>query len=166
MKRFRSLSVAATFLCGLLFVFISPANAAGGVSLGNVAPAAGATGSVHSAAGGTGIHPLDIITCTGKIDNPHKSSHVPGTVNVEASVTCTAPVSALSMQTGLYRNGILVGSYSNGNTGSPVLAGAFATPCVKGTYIGAAAVNVIFPPGYLPPAGGFVVESPPVVIAC
>jgi len=163
----RSIMAVAGVLCGLCLAFIAtPADAADTIGLGNSAPSASAAGSAQSSTDDAAGVPLNTITCTGQIDNPHKSSHVPGTVNVEASVHCTAPVFSLNMQTGLYRNGILVGSYSNGNTGSSVLAGAFATPCVKGTYIGAAAINVVFPPGYIPPAGGFIVESPPVAISC
>jgi pectate lyase len=161
---------AATILSGLLFALATgPANAdTTTVTLGSSAPtAASATSSVIGSTGGSGTNPLNVITCTGQIDNPHKSTHFPGTINVEDSIRCTAPVAQLSIETGEYRNGILVPNPKfTSNTGQSVLAGAFATPCVTGVYIGAAAMNVIFPPGYFPPFGGFIVESPPVPIKC
>ncbi len=170
MKRSRSRLTAATILSGLLFALATgPANAdTGTVTLGSTAPstAASAGASISGSAGGSGANPLNTITCTGTIDNPHKSTHVPGTINVEDSIRCTAPVTQLSIQTGEYRNGFLVGSVPTHNNGQSVLAGAYAIPCVSGVYIGAAAMNVIFPPGYFPPFGGFIVESPPIPIKC
>ncbi len=41
--------------------------------------------------------------CVGRTDYPHKSTHVPGTVNVVAYTTCTVFVPQLYVKTRLYR---------------------------------------------------------------
>lgn len=44
------------------------------------------------------------ISCSGKQNNPHRSSHVPGTVNAQAVVKCTGPVTSLSGNVTLVRD--------------------------------------------------------------
>lgn len=44
--------------------------------------------------------------CPGR-DNPHKSTHVPGTINVIVNVTCTEPVTQITIRGGFYYNGAL-----------------------------------------------------------
>lgn len=43
-----------------------------------------------------------VIACDLRIDNPHNSGHVLGTVNVEAVITCSSQVSSLSVTAYLY----------------------------------------------------------------
>lgn len=106
------------------------------------------------------------ITCTLAIQNPHNSSHVPGTVNVVATWTCTAPVSSLSISVQLFLNGVQVASGANSNAGQAFLQGNAATTCVPGEYFGTASGTVVFPPGFVPPSGSGSVGSPTVLITC
>jgi hypothetical protein len=108
-----------------------------------------------------------VIVCTLNVQFPHKSTHVPETVNEVATVTCTSPVSELAMNVGMYFNGVLKVSKGFDNTGSAFIQGNVATPCVNGTYIGTADAAVLFPPGYEPPEGSIPQNySPPQVIKC
>jgi hypothetical protein len=108
-----------------------------------------------------------VIVCTINVQFPHKSSHVPGTVNEVATVTCTSPVSELALNVGMYFNGVLKVSLPFDNAGSAFIQGNVATPCVSGTYVGTADAAVLFPPGYEPPEG-FIPQnySAPQVIKC
>lgn len=106
------------------------------------------------------------ITCTLQIDNPHSSSHVPGTVNVVARWTCTAPVTSLEISVQLFLNGVEVASGANDNAGQAFLQANAATTCVPGEYSGTASGTVVFPPGFEPPSGGGSVASPTVLITC
>jgi hypothetical protein len=111
--------------------------------------------------------PDQTITCTLQVQNPHNSSHVKGTVNVVATIGCTAPVSGLAIAVGLYRNGTLVSTGSNSNVGSASIQANAAIACTTATYTGAADGAVIFPPGYEPPEGEFpLVYSPSIPISC
>jgi hypothetical protein len=106
------------------------------------------------------------ITCTLAIQNPHNSSHVPGTVNVVATWACTAPVSELSIDVQLFLDGVQVGQGSNANAGSAALQANAAATCVPGQYFGTAQGSVVFPPGFVPPSGSASVQSPTVLISC
>jgi hypothetical protein len=106
------------------------------------------------------------ISCTLSIGNPHKSTHVPGTVNVVATWTCTAPVSSLSMTVRLFRNGVRVAQRSFSNSGRSFLSGNAAASCVSGNYRGNATGTVVFPPGYEPPSSTLFVRSPLKSITC
>jgi hypothetical protein len=99
------------------------------------------------------------ITCTLSIDNPHKSTHVPTTVNVVAHWVCTAPVSSLSMTVRLFRGSTQVGQGSSSNAGRATLNGNAAANCVNGTYHGTATGTVVFPPGYTPSSSTLNVTS-------
>jgi len=120
-------------------------------------------GGVHA----TVIRP-DGILCTENIQYPHKSTHVPENVNVVGTITCTAPVSKLVLNVGLYYNHALVAqSGPISSYGSAYVQANAATPCVNGLYGGAAHGYVDFPPGYEPPVGQLpVVFSPNVSITC
>ena len=94
------------------------------------------------------------ITCTISIDNPHKSTHVPTTVNVvshwnlrcdraEANTRHQAVPRSATSRFGTFR-GERVPSVLNGNA---------AASCVNGQYLGEATGTVVFPLGYNPPSG-------------
>jgi hypothetical protein len=109
----------------------------------------------------------DTITCTPNVQNPHNSTHVPGTVNVVATFSCTAPVTELNVDAALYRNGVLVAeSGYNSVTGSSYAQNNAAEPCNNATYQGWGGFYVIFPPGYEPPAGSTSGFGNPAAITC
>lgn len=112
-----------------------------------------------------GIH--QTITCTITVQNPHKSSHVPGTINVISRVQCTAPVAGIASALGLYWNySTLVSSNSATNTGVAALQINTTTPCVNGTYDALGLATIFFPAGYTPPTGDIGAWSSAVSIAC
>lgn len=99
------------------------------------------------------------ITCNPNVQHPHKSTHVPGTVNVVVTVTCTAPVTEIRITAGLYRDGSLISQ-------SPITPFSFtsfaqanaATSCQDGTYQGWMDYDVTWPPDYeevAPPGPGY-----------
>ncbi len=130
------------------------------------------TSVAHITAGGvqaTVIKPDETITCTLKINFPHKSTHFPGTVNVVGTIGCSAAVSRLSIRVGLYFNGHLKAQKLVNSTHKSNVQSNAALPCFNGTYEGAATGLVIFPPGFSPPSsdfGGKVVRSPAKFIEC
>lgn len=107
-----------------------------------------------------------VITCTIQAQYPHDSSHVPGTVNEVGTITCTSPVSSLSITVELYYSGVLVASSSKSNGGQAFIAHNAATSCVPGYYQGRATGYVVFPPGYVPPSGFIGHTSPSVFVDC
>lgn len=107
------------------------------------------------------------ITCTAQIQYPHNSSHVPGTVNVVATVSCDAPVTSINMTVNLYYNAVQVASQSFSTAGSAFLQGnAAQDPCLPGAYQGTASGTIVFPPGYVPSPQSFDIASPVVPISC
>lgn len=58
---------------------------------------------------GQGVSPLfaSAGACQWRINDPHGSTHVPGTVNVTGSVTCTSAIPYIAINVALYRNGSL-----------------------------------------------------------
>ena len=106
------------------------------------------------------------ITCTLTIDNPHQSTHAPGKVNVVSKLTCTAPMSSVSMTVTLYRNNAPVGQNSCSNAGNPALRCNAAAPCVKGSYVGTSTGTAVAPPGFKPPSQTKTVISNTVPITC
>lgn len=169
--RRRIRAVLVTVFAAIIGILVAgPAGAASGqaVALGT-APESTATSVVvvsSSPAQTSTVAPAATITCTLQVNYPHKSTHVPGMVNVTATLRCTAPVSSLSMVVGLYRNGSLVSSNRVSNAGSAFLAGNSATPCVSATYVGAARGGIVFPPGFSPPSGTVYAQSPAIGIRC
>jgi len=137
------------------------------------APLTVQTGQIYAVPKGTGnatvIKPdAGGILCTENIQNPHKSTHVPENVNVVGTISCTAPVSRLVLNVGLYYNHVLVAqSGPISSYGSAYVQANAAMPCVNGLYGGAAHGYAVFPPGYVPPIGQLpVVFSPNVSIIC
>ncbi|RJL31785.1 hypothetical protein [Bailinhaonella thermotolerans] len=107
------------------------------------------------------------IVCTPRVHNPHKSHHVPGTVNVVATVQCTAPVPLIAIRTALYRNGRLVKDSGQKNVRNAAKASNNAAEkCHSAAYRGWMAYHVRFPAGYRPPSGGSSGFGAEVRIAC
>lgn len=103
----------------------------------------------------------DVITGTPNVQNPHKSFHVPGTVNVVVTVACTAPVTQIRITAGLYRDGVLVALSPSTPFSSTNLAQAnAATYCQDGTYQGWMDYGVTWPPGLTRPARAMARPSP------
>lgn len=145
-RTFVAISGAAAF-AAILGIVTAPESAAA-----SAAPQ-GVTGSAYSAppsvsAARTTIH------CELHIDPPQVSAGPPGTVSVSTNLTCSAPVSALGISVGLYKNGMLVaqsGPVSNNN--SATIQGSAATACSSSAddqYFGKAQGSVTYPPGYSP----------------
>jgi hypothetical protein len=123
------------------------------------------TGAVHA----TIVKPDTTITCTLAVQNPHNSTHVPGTVNVVSTIKCTSAVSYLDMNVGLYLEGVHVASGSNDASDTASLQANAATNCVSGSWSGGATGAVTYPAGYTPSTsdfGGTEVFSPSVDITC
>jgi hypothetical protein len=110
--------------------------------------------------------PIAIAGCHFQVDKPHKSTHVPGTVNVVGWIQCNRPVERIEMTLGLALNGVELKSATFANTGSAYLQGNVAVPCVSGTYNGAAVARVTFPPGSFPRIGNGHAGSGNVSIIC
>jgi hypothetical protein len=91
---------------------------------------------------------------------------VPGTINITATYSCTAPVTSLSISIYLYLNDLFVSQGSAGNSGSANLQANAYSGCTTGTYKGVALGHVVFPPGYTPPASDGSVVSNSSFISC
>jgi hypothetical protein len=141
-----------------------PAAAVAGPTLDLAAPLRPAANFSSAASAGMGVQ--NLITCGITVDNPHKSTHVPGTVNVVSRVICSAPISEINGIVGLYRNAVLI-SYSTGqNFGSAALTMNTATPCVSGRYDALGVADIYAPPGYYPPVARISARSTVVNITC
>lgn len=107
-----------------------------------------------------------VITCTLQINNPHKSTHVPGTINVTATWGCSSIVAELDIEIYLYLGGILVGDGSSSGEATANLQANAYSGCTSGTYQGIADGRVVFPAGYTPPTQFTTVHSGSVFISC
>lgn len=116
---------------------------------------------------GLGLAPDQVtISCTLSIEDPHNSTHVPGTVNVVAGVTCTSDVVTISLSVFLGdSNGRLQEEDFTGN-GTDELPGNAALDCEDGDYEGLAEAEVVMPPDFEPPTLTMDVESPEEAITC
>lgn len=95
-----------------------------------------------------------VIVCTPNVQNPHNSTHVPGTVNVVVTLSCTAPVRSINIRAALYRNGLLVRDSGQRTVNNSSFAQHnAAVPCQNATYQGWMSYGVLFPPGFVPPTG-------------
>lgn len=98
--------------------------------------------------------PGGVITCTMNVQYPHKSTHVPGTINIEVIATCVGgDPNELSVTASLYQPPPLktiVGKTSTVYERPTASSNAANTGCYSGTYQGHGAINVIFPAGYEP----------------
>ncbi len=107
-----------------------------------------------------------VINCTAKINDPHGSSHVGGTVNVTDTVTCDGIVSSIAVTTKLFRSGIQVNSQNSFKIDTFIGGGNAAAPCLTAGYGGTADVTVAFPPGYTPAFESAHLASPVFFITC
>jgi hypothetical protein len=110
----------------------------------------------------------EIITCEIQTHNPHRSAHVPGTVNVVADVTCSWPVEWILGHVELFRdtgsNGVGFGydiTYRQ-MTAQPKAD----TGCVTGFYIATGSAGIYAPEGYWPEYGEIWENSAAVSITC
>ena len=93
------------------------------------------------------------ITCVAPVQNVHGSTHVTGTINVVATVQCTAFVLSIAQQAALYKIG---GSSWWGkklsDSGAVTIQTNAATSCSQapGQFYGVAVTTIVFPPGYVP----------------
>lgn len=89
-----------------------------------------------------------VITCTLKVNYPHNSGHVSGTVNVTSEISCSSNVDGIYISTGLRgtqsKNGWKQGFNTNYRSSNA------AMPCANGTYWGIGSGTVTFPSGYTP----------------
>lgn len=101
---------------------------------------------------------LPDITCTLTVDYAHRSTHVPGTINVQGNHVCDSSVSQLDITVQLQKKActptcIWVNYGQAGSAskigGSSVTANS-AGNCTNGTYRGYATGVVYFPPNYVP----------------
>lgn len=107
-----------------------------------------------------------VINCTAHSDNPHNSTHVPGTVNVIGKVECTSAVATIDLVVGLLRGNTVVAAEPRVEQNVPSTSRRAAAPCVSGTYFGVADAFVVPPPGYQPRFAFLVHSSPGVPITC
>ena len=107
-----------------------------------------------------------VITCEIQAQNPHNSTHVPGTVNVVGTTRCDHPVASILMRIVLYKNGTPVASGISGRVVGASAQVNAATPCSPGVYTGLVAFWIVFPPLYFPPSGVGLVRSSSVSITC
>lgn len=91
------------------------------------------------------------LTCTLTSTTPIHSSTI---VYAAASISCTAPVAALTMTANLYRNGVLVKAGDLMETWSAKMLSANAyIAYIPGSYQTGAQGTVTYPAGYNPPGG-------------
>jgi len=109
---------------------------------------------------------LKVGGCQFSVDRPHKSTHVPGTVNVIAWVRCiNTPAESIEITLGLARNGVELTRTTRTGSGTYFEVNV-AVPCVSGTYNGAAITTITFPAGTFPRVGHGSAGSGSVDISC
>lgn len=155
MRKWRMSAAAASMAVLGLLAGTSPAAAGPDPSAPPTVPAWAPDGSGSSVEGGRSGSDADaaaVIRCQGQVQRPHNSTHVPGTVNVVVTVSCTAPVPEITTRAALYKNGQLVNQSAlrtQRNTASA--QNNAAVRCSPGNYRGWMYFKVVFPPGYNPP---------------
>lgn len=168
--RVRRMTAAAAAAAVLALLGGTSPAAAGGTATDPSPPATvpagqgAADGRAEAGKSGSDADAQSVIRCEGQVQRPHNSTHVPGTVNVVVTVSCTAPVSAITTRAALYKNGQLVNqSALRTQTGTASGQNNAAVRCSPGNYRGWMYFKVDFPPGYQPPtasANGFGQEVP------
>jgi hypothetical protein len=121
-----------------------------------------------------GASPNATYTCTLNVQRPHNSTHVGGTVNVVATISCGIAVTRMNLQVTLYKVVYDPGcsQVPYGKTGSSVTYGNrtiqanSAAACSSGDYFGQAYGSIQAPPGYTPPTGTVEGPGPTVAISC
>jgi hypothetical protein len=120
---------------------------------------------------GGGVSPDATYSCTLNVQNPHNSSHVGGTINVVATISCGIAVTRMSLQVTFYKVVCdpRCGTVPYGTTGSSVtysnrtIQANSAAACSSGSYFGEAYGSIVAPPGFSPPTG--TVEGPGATVA-
>jgi len=108
-----------------------------------------------------------VVVCVANVQNPHKSVHVPGTVNVVVTLTCNATVPQINIRAALYRNGLLVRDSGQKTVNNSNFAQHnAAVPCRNGTYRGWMSFGVLFPPAHVPQTGAGSLFGNSVFITC
>lgn len=108
-----------------------------------------------------------VITCTPNVQSPHNSTHVPGTVNVVVTLSCTGAVPRIGIRAALYRSGNLVKDSGTKNVyGARSAQNNAAETCHRATYQGWMSYVVQFPAGYVPPTGASSGFGPTRAITC
>ncbi|MEU1820190.1 hypothetical protein ABZ543_34165 [Streptomyces roseifaciens] len=124
-------------------------------------------GSVDAGKSGSDADASAVIRCEGQVQRPHNSTHVPGTINVVVTVSCTAPVPEITTRAALYKNGQLVNQSTlrtQRNTRSA--QNNAAVRCSPGKYRGWMYFKVVFPPGYRPPTASANALGQEVTLNC
>lgn len=142
-----------------LAAFLLTASIGASSAISSPPPPAPQSATISATRAASGQAPQETITCDLTIDYPHKSTHVPATVNVVAHWVCTAPVASLSMDVQLYYGPSEVGTGHSANTESATLNGNAAASCSPGQWYGYVQGHVVFPPDYEPPSGDANAES-------
>ncbi|GLW65872.1 hypothetical protein Arub01_41160 [Actinomadura rubrobrunea] len=159
-RRGTALAATGAVAGALLFASATPAAAGGDDAVltatrGGVSPTAAAA---------------DVIRCTLRVHQPHYSHHAHAAdkhrVNVTADVKCTKRVARLRIKVRLYKNGQPYKTTGwKSNSGKNWISYNAARRCVKRQrYQGQAWAQVVFPPGYRPPAAAGTVKSRVVTI--
>ncbi|MFV8131876.1 hypothetical protein [Streptomyces syringium] len=176
--RVRRMAVAASMAVLALLAGTSPATGRGADAADPSAPATvpagqgrGALddpgGAVEAGKSGSDADAAAVIRCEGQVQRPHNSTHVPGTVNVVVTVSCTAPVPEITTRAALYKNGQLVNqSTLRTQHNTRTAQNNAAVRCSPGNYRGWMYFKVVFPPGYNPPTGSANGLGQEVPISC
>lgn len=160
MHAWRTAAAAASMAILALIGGTSPVAARGAAAPDPSAPATvpagqgAAEGHAEAGKSGSDADASAVIRCEGQVQRPHNSTHVPGTINVVVTVSCTAPVPEITTRAALYKNGQLV-NQSALRTQRNTRSGQnnAAVRCSPGNYRGWMYFKVVFPPGYQPPTG-------------
>jgi hypothetical protein len=151
-KRLRLATVVSALLAVFSIIALAgPASAAPG---GSAAPAKAAVekAAVQKIALNIAVTPSYAVICYVYID---PAPYETGTgysgyrENINASTTCTKPVTFLRMQIYLFLNGGAWGYDSV--TGTSYITGTASGPCLSGTYYGEVNVEIIWPAGVTGP---------------
>jgi hypothetical protein len=99
----------------------------------------------------------DTINCELKVQYPHRSTHVPRTVNVVAILKCDRAMSGLKIKVRLYKNGhVYKTSGWKANNVRASIQGNAGRRCVKKSHYQGEAWAYAWPPaGYTPPMAYF-----------
>lgn len=108
-----------------------------------------------------------IIVCRANAQDPHDSTHFPGTMNSIGTIECTAPVDSLAITVSMeYSILTVAGPRTKSNSGRSSIMHNAARDCIPGYYRTRVTGWVVFPPGYTPSAGPVSHTSKYVVITC
>ncbi|MFD9409681.1 hypothetical protein ACFWBN_22065 [Streptomyces sp. NPDC059989] len=171
MRKWRMSAAAASMAIVGLLAGTSPAAAGPDPSAPPSVPAGPAAddpgSGVEAGKAGSDADAAAVIRCAGQVQRPHNSTHVPGTVNVVVTVSCTAAVPEITTRAALYKNGQLVNqSTLRTQHNSRSAQNNAAVRCSPGKYRGWMYFKVVFPPGYNPPTASANGLGQEVAISC